>query len=177
MATTLTAILTDGLRFGLAHVGDSRAYLLRAGGLQHLTRDHTWVQALLDTGRLTPEEAADFPQRHVVLQAVDGESTPTPDLIWLDLRDGDRLLLCSDGLTDLVADADIQRLLAVDSRRLAAFSLVRAALDAGGRDNVTCVVADVVDADPVIGTGLLVGAARDMGNVVDPAAVRPVRSA
>jgi len=177
MATTLTAILTDGLRFGLAHIGDTRAYLLRAGGLQPLTHDHTLVQAMVDTGRITPEEAAASPHRHIVLQAVDGDSVPTPDLVWLDLREGDRLLLCSDGLTDLVADADIQRLLAVDSRRLAAFGLARAAIDAGGRDNVTCVVADLVDAEPVVGTGLLVGAARDLGNVVDPASVRPVRSA
>jgi PPM family protein phosphatase len=177
MATTLTAILTDGLRFGLAHIGDSRAYLLRDGGLHQLTHDHTLVQALVDTGRITPEEAADAPMRHVVLQAVDGDSVPTPDLVWLDLREGDRLLLCSDGLTDLVHDAEIHRLLGVDSRRLAATGLVRAALDAGGVDNVTCVVADLVDAEPVVGNGVLVGAARDMGNVVDPAHVRPVRSA
>ncbi len=177
MATTLTAILTDGRRFGLAHVGDSRAYLLRDGGLVPLTHDHTWVQALLDTGRISAEEAVEFPQRHVVLQAIDGESVPTPDLVWLDLRPGDRLLLCSDGLTDLVTDGDILTLMAVDSRRLAANGLIRAALDAGGRDNVTCVVADVVDAEPVVGTGMLIGAARDMSNVVDPAHVRPVRSA
>jgi serine/threonine protein phosphatase PrpC len=177
MATTLTAVLTDGLRFGLAHVGDSRAYLLRDGGLHQLTHDHTLVQALLDTGRITAEEAAESPMRSVVLQAVDGESVPTPDLVWLDLRAGDRLLLCSDGLTDLVADADIHRLLDVDSRRLAATGLMRAALDAGGRDNVTCVVADLVDAEPVTGTGLLFGAARDIANVVDPSAIRPVRSA
>jgi len=177
MATTLTAVLTDGLRFGLAHVGDSRAYLLRDGGLHRLTSDHTWVQALLDTGRISAEEAEVFPQRHVVLQAIDGDSVPTPDLVWLDLRAGDRLLLCSDGLTDLVPDAEVLHLLAVDSRRLAATGLVRAALDAGGRDNVTCVVADLVDTEPVVGTGLLFGAARDLGNVVDPAAVRPVRSA
>ncbi len=103
MATTLTAILTDGVRFGLAHVGDSRAYLLRDGGLVRLTTDHTLVQAMLDTGRITAEEAAASHMSHVVLQAIDAESHPTPDLIWLDLRAGDRLLLCSDGLSDLVA--------------------------------------------------------------------------
>ena len=177
MATTLTAILTDGVRFGLAHVGDSRAYLLRDDGLVRLTTDHTLVQALLDTGRITPEEAAASHMSHVVLQAIDAESHPTPDLIWLDLRDGDRLMLCSDGLSDLVPDSDILRLLAADSRSIAATGLVQAALDAGGRDNVTCVVADVVDAEPVVGQGTLVGAARDMTNVVDPAHVRPVRSA
>jgi len=177
MATTLTAILTDGQRFGLGHVGDSRAYLLRDGGLVQLTHDHTLVQALLDTGRISAEEAEASQMRNVVLQAIEAESAPTPDLVWLDLRAGDRLLLCSDGLTDLVKDIDILRLIGVDSRRLAATGLVRAALDAGGRDNVTCVVADVVDAEPVVGNGLLIGAARDLHNVVDPAHVRPVRSA
>ena len=177
MATTLTAVLTDGLRFGLAHVGDSRAYLLRDGGLVPLTTDHTLVQALLDTGRITAEEAAASHMSHVVLQAIDAESIPTPDLIWLDLRAGDRLLLCSDGLTDLVPDIEILRLLGVESRSIAATGLVQAALDAGGRDNVTCVVGDVVDAEPVVGQGTLVGAARDLHNVVDPTHVRPVRSA
>jgi len=177
MATTLTAILTDGVRFGLAHVGDSRAYLLRAGGLVPLTSDHTLVQAMLDTGRITPEEAAASHMSHIVLQAIDGDSEPTPDLVWLDLRAGDRLLLCSDGLSDLVPDTEILRLLLADSRSIAATGLVQAALDAGGRDNVTCVVADVVDEEPVVGTGVLFGAARDMGNVVDPAHVRVVRSA
>ncbi len=177
MATTLTAILTDGQRFGLAHVGDSRAYLLRDGGLAPLTSDHTLVQAMVDTGRITAEEAAASPMRSVVLQAIDAESTPTPDLIWLDLRAGDRLLLCSDGLTDLVSDTQILRLLSADARSFAATGLVRAALEAGGRDNVTCVVADVVDAEPVVGAGQLIGAARDLHNVVDPGHVRPVRSA
>jgi len=177
MATTLTAILTDGVRFGLAHVGDTRAYLLHSGVLRQLTHDHTLVQEMVDAGRMSAEEAAVSPHRHIVLQAVDGRSVPTPDLTWIDLEAGDRLLLCTDGLTDLIGDADIQRLLAEDSPRLAAFRLVRAALEAGGVDNITCVVADLVDAEPVVGAGLLVGSARDIGNVVDPAAVRPVRSA
>ncbi len=177
MATTLTAVLTDGHRFGLAHVGDSRAYLLRDGGLTPLSTDHTLVQAMLDTGRLSAEEAAASRMRHVVLQAIDAESSPTPDLIWLDLRAGDRLLLCSDGLSDLVPDIEILRLLSAESRSLAATGLINAALDLGGRDNVTCVVGDVVDAEPVVGQGVLVGAARDLTNVVDPAHVQPVRSA
>ena len=177
MATTLTAILTDGERFGLAHVGDSRAYLLHSGALRPITRDQTLVQEMVDAGRISAEEAAASPHRHIVLQAVDGRTVPAPDLTWIELSAGDRVLLCTDGLTDLLPDADIQRLLAVDTPRLAAFGLVRAALDAGGHDNITCVVADLVDAEPVVGTGLLVGAARDIGNVVDPAGVRPVRSA
>jgi protein phosphatase len=115
--------------------------------------------------------------RNIVLQAIDGETVPTPDLLWLDLRAGDRLLLCSDGLSDLVPDSEILRLLSTESRSIAATGLVQAALDAGGNDNVTCVVGDVVDAEPVVGTGLMVGAARDLHNVVDPTHVRPVRSA
>jgi protein phosphatase len=132
---------------------------------------------MVDTGRITAEEAAASPMRNIVLQAIDGETVPTPDLLWLDLRAGDRLLLCSDGLSDLVPDSEILRLLSTESRSIAATGLVQAALDAGGNDNVTCVVGDVVDAEPVVGTGLMVGAARDLHNVVDPTHVRPVRSA
>lgn len=177
MATTLTAVLTDGVRTALAQVGDSRAYLLREGGLTQLSHDHTMVQAMVDAGRLTPAEAAVSPYRHVVLQAVDASHEPVPDLLWLDLRPGDRLLLCSDGLTDVVADAALATLLSLPSRSLAASNLVAAALDGGSRDNVTVVVADVVDEAPVVGTGTVIGAGLDLRNVVDPAAVRPLRSA
>jgi serine/threonine protein phosphatase PrpC len=178
MATTLTAILTDGVRTALAHLGDSRAYLLREGGFTQLSHDHTMVQAMVDTGRLTPAEAAASPHRHVVLQAVDALSTPTPDLLWLDLRPGDRLLLCSDGLSDVLDEAALAMILSVPSPRLAATHLVQAALDAGSRDNVTAIVADVVDAPPIVGTGSVLGAAVDMlSNVVDPTSVRGLRSA
>ena len=177
MATTLTAILTDGVRTAMAHLGDSRAYLLRDGGFTQLTHDHTMVQTMVDAGRITPEEAAASPHRNVVLQAVDALSAPTPDLLWLDLRPGDRLLLCSDGLSDVLREAALAALLTVPSRRLAATNLVRAALDGGSRDNVTAIVADVVDAPPVAGNGCVLGAAADPWNVVDPAAVRPLRSA
>jgi PPM family protein phosphatase len=178
MATTLTAILTDGVRTGLAHLGDSRAYLLRDGGFTQLTHDHTMVQAMVDSGRMTPEEAATSPLRNVVLQAVDATSSPTPDLLWLDLRPGDRLLLCSDGLSDVMHEAALAMILTVPSARLAATHLVQAALDGGSRDNVTAIVADVVDGPPVVGTGAVLGAMVDMrSNVVDPTAVRPLRSA
>jgi serine/threonine protein phosphatase PrpC len=177
MATTLTAILTDGQRTALAHIGDSRAYLLRGGELAQITRDHTMVQALVDTGRLTPEQAAASPYKNVVLQAVDAEHTPEPDLVWLDLRPGDRLLLCSDGVSDVLTPAAIQRLLGAESRSMAVDRLVRAALDAGSRDNVTAVVADVVDEPAVAGNGMVLGAAADLANVVDPVAVRPLRTA
>ncbi|WP_183098000.1 PP2C family protein-serine/threonine phosphatase [Nocardioides pelophilus] len=177
MATTLTAVLTNGVQTALAHVGDSRAYLLRDGGFTQLSHDHTMVQAMVDAGRITPEEAAASPLRNVVLHAVDALSSPTPDLIWLDLRPGDRLLLCSDGLSDVVHEAALAMILTVPSLRLAATHLVQAALDAGSRDNVTVIVADVVDAPAIAGNGLVLGAALEPAHLVDPGAVRPLRSA
>ena len=178
MATTLTAILTNGVQTALAHVGDSRAYLLHDGGLSRLTRDHTLVQAMVDAGRLTPAEAAASPHRNVVLQAIDATRTPTPDLLRLDLQPGDRLMICSDGLSDVLHEAAIAAILAVPSLRLATRNLVQAALDGGTHDNVTVIVADVVDEPAVVGTGSVLGAAVDLrNNVVDPAAIRPLRSA
>lgn len=135
------------------------------------------VQALVDSGRLTLAEAAASPYRHVVLQALDAQAEPTPDLLWLDLRAGDRLLLCSDGLTDVVTDHDLAAILGEPSRSVTSATLVRTALEAGSRDNVTCIVADVVDAPPIVGNGAVLGAGLDLANVVDPVAVRPLRSA
>jgi len=177
MATTLTAILTDGARTGLAHLGDSRAYLLRDGELTRISHDQTLVQAMVDAGRMTAEEAATSPYRSVVAQALDARSEPDPDLLWLDLRVGDRLLVCSDGLTDYVPDHEIGTRLAIPSLQRATTALVQAAFAGQTRDNVTVIVADVVDEAAVAGTGGVLGAAADPWNVVDPAAVRPLRSA
>jgi len=177
MATTLTAVLTDGVHTALAQVGDSRAYLLRDGVLSQLSHDQTMVQALLDAGRITFQQAAESPYRHVVLQAVDGEHTPEPVVQMVDLRPGDRLLLCSDGLSDVLSPAALQMLLGLGSRSTAAERLVRAAIDSGTRDNVTVVIGDVVDAPAVVGTGIVLGAGIDLAHVVDPTAVRPLRSA
>ena len=172
MGTTFTAVYTDGERCVLGHVGDSRAYLLRDGHLTRLSIDHTLVQALVDSGRLTPEEARTSPQRNVVLRALGGDQDAEPDLLELSLRPSDRLLLCSDGLTDLVDDPELARLLATPSSQAAVEALVAAALREGGKDNVTCVVADVVDAPPIDSRGQLVGAVFDLANIVDPVAVR-----
>lgn len=158
MATTLTVVVGDGRRFALAQLGDSRAYLLRDGVLSRLSRDHTVVQQLLDDGTLTPDEARRHPWRHVVTRVLRGEPSECGDLVELELRVGDRLLLCSDGLSDLVADADIAEVLRSGSDQQAVEALVDEALRAGGRDNVTVIVATLEPGLPAEG-GSLVGAA------------------
>ena len=177
MATTLTAVLTDGVHTALAQVGDSRAYLLRGDELTQLSHDQTLVQELVDTGRMTPEQAAGSPYRNVVLHAVDGEHVPEPDLLMLALQPGDRLLLCSDGVSDVLPLDALRSLLGLDARSSAVARIVGAALDGGSRDNVTAIVADVVDAPGIAANGTVLGAATDLHNVVDPTAVRPLRSA
>jgi len=163
MGTTLTAVLADGDQVGLAHVGDSRAYLLRGGELSQLTHDHTFVQSLVDQGRLTAEEARRHPHRSLILQVLDGRHDVEPDLDILTLQPGDRLLLCSDGLTDFVDDTRIASLLGGETLDIAALELVQEALQAGSSDNVTCVVAEAVEGDdPEAPTEpLLVGAAAE----------------
>ncbi|WP_018545291.1 MerR family transcriptional regulator [Streptomyces sp. LaPpAH-108] len=142
---TLTALLWTGSRLALVHIGDSRAYLLRDGELFRVTHDHSVVQSLLDEGRLTPEEAAVHPQRTLLLKALGGATVPLPDLRLQEARAGDRYLLCSDGLTGVVPDERIARLLAAAPEPAAAVEmLIGAANAAGGPDNIGCVVADVV---------------------------------
>ena len=176
MATTLTAVVCDGRRAVLAHIGDSRGYLLRGGDLTRLTTDHTYVQRLVSRGELRPEEVVRHPWRNVVLRSLDGDPVHEGvDLLPLAVRTGDRLLLCSDGLSDLVPEPIIAELLAVADPHSAAAALTSAALEAGGRDNVTAVVLDVVEGPMVVGDGQPLGALREVANVVDPGAVRLVR--
>jgi protein phosphatase len=143
MGTTVTALLLSGGQFALLHVGDSRAYLLRDGVLSQVTRDDTYVQALVDQGVLTPEGARNHPQRSLVTRAVHGEHiAPTCQLV--SAQPGDRFLLCSDGLSDIVTDAAIgQTLLSYPEPQECAEQLVKLALQAGAPDNVTVIVADV----------------------------------
>lgn len=171
MSTTLTTIMTDGERCAMAHVGDSRAYLLRDGYLTQLSHDHTLVQRLIDTGELTEEEALSYPYRSVVLQAVDDRQPSVPDLIELDLLIGDRLLICSDGLSDLVDDQLIADLLYTRDLDDAAIALVAAALDRGGRDNITCVIGEVESGPLIRRHGHFVGACCP-DNLIDPTPVR-----
>jgi len=153
MASTLTAVaLANDGSYLIANVGDSRAYLFRDHALRQLTRDESLVQALIDTGALTSEQARSHPQRSVVLNSLDGAHRLELELSCHRSKPGDRLLLCSDGLSDVVADAAIAAILEEPSRDRAADSLVEAALQAGGADNVSVVVADVVRTrDPMAG--------------------------
>jgi serine/threonine protein phosphatase PrpC len=165
MGTTLTALLWAGRKLGLVHVGDSRAYLLRDGQLQQITHDHTFVQTLVDEERITPEEAENHPQRSLLLRALDGRGNPEPDLSVREVRVGDRYLLCSDGLSGVVPFDAIAEALSDGDPEATAEKLVQLALEAGGPDNITCIVADVVESDaPPPGQPLLVGAAAERRN-------------
>ncbi|MFJ7158876.1 protein phosphatase 2C domain-containing protein [Streptomyces sp. NPDC101118] len=146
MGTTLTALLWTGRRLGLVHVGDSRAYLLRDGVLTQITQDHTWVQRLVDEGRITEEEARIHPQRSLLMRALGAGKQVEPDLSIREVRTGDRYLLCSDGLSGVVPHQTLEETL--DGHRTpdeAVQDLIRLALRGGGPDNVTCIVADVID--------------------------------
>jgi protein phosphatase len=161
--STLTAMLLSGSRLALVHIGDSRAYLYRDGGLFQVTHDHSVTQLMIDSGRLTPEEAGSHPQRSLLVRAlgasagdVRAEGIPdaqaaeagTPDLSLLDARAGDRYLLCSDGLTSVVPVAAIRETLgavALSPEEVVA-RLITLANEAGGPDNIACALADITEA-------------------------------
>jgi protein phosphatase len=149
LGTTVVALLRSGDRFAMIHIGDSRAYLLREGELLQVTTDHTFVQHLVEAGRLTPEEAEHHPQRSVLLRVLgDNESDIVLDEWVHEARVGDRWLLCSDGLSGVVSAETIEYVLTtVADVDECADTLVALALRGGGPDNVTCVVADVLDLD------------------------------
>ena len=162
-SSTVTAAVFDGTLLGVGHVGDSRGYLLREGALAQLTTDHTFVQSLIDEGRITEDEARVHPHRNLILRAVDGVHEPEPDVFTLELAIGDRLLLCSDGCSGVLDGPELTRLLSEGTPEEAAAALVRGSLEAGSSDNVTVVVADVVDEpdDTGAATPVVVGAAAD----------------
>lgn len=143
-STTATVALFDGTRLGVGHVGDSRAYLFRGGEIQQLTSDHTFVQTLIDEGRISEAESRVHPHRNLILKAVDGTHDLEPDLFVVELEPGDRVLLCSDGASGVLDERRLADILSGGSPDFAAVELVRASLEGGSTDNVTCVVADVV---------------------------------
>jgi PPM family protein phosphatase len=169
MGTTLTALLWDGASVAICHIGDSRAYLLRDGGLQQITHDHTLVQSMVDDGRLSPAQAATHPNRSLVMRALQSGTDAEPDLSVLQARAGDRYLLCSDGLSDVVTSEETLRdtLARFTDRNQAVEQLVNLALRGGGPDNITCIVADVVQEDetePETGQVIVVAGAASNGD-------------
>ncbi|MGP4109635.1 protein phosphatase 2C domain-containing protein [Streptomyces sp. 4N509B] len=176
MGTTLTALLWTGQRLGLAHVGDSRAYLLRDGELTQITQDHTWVQRLVDEGRITEEEATTHPQRSLLMRALGSADHIEADLSIREVRPHDRYLLCSDGLSGVVSHETLRDTLAAfQPPEETIRELIELALRGGGPDNVTCIVADVLDIDAQEGDTLarqLYDRPQVVGAVADSQALR-----
>jgi protein phosphatase len=145
MGTTVCGALFDGEQLGVAHIGDSRGYLRRDGELTRLTHDHSWVQSLIDEGRITEDESHVHPHRSLLLRVLNGQPISEPDLELVTLHEGDRIMFCSDGLCGLVADDVIGDALAGDDLDLVLTDLVEAAHAGGGLDNITIIVSDVVE--------------------------------
>ncbi|GAB2988808.1 Stp1/IreP family PP2C-type Ser/Thr phosphatase [Amycolatopsis acidiphila] len=144
MGTTMTAMLWEGTRFVVAHVGDSRAYRLRDEQLEQITRDHTVVQELVDQGRITPEAAMTHPSRSVLTRALQSGGHADPDVFAVEAKAGDRYLICSDGLSDVVPPELLEETLAsVSDPGEVVQKLIELANAGGGPDNITCVVADI----------------------------------
>ena len=163
-STTATVALFDGERLAMGHVGDSRAYLYRGNEISQLTSDHTFVQSLIDEGRISEDDARTHPHRNLILKALDGVHDVDPDLFTVELAESDRILLCSDGASGSLDNRRLADILSTGSPDYAAVELVRASLEAGSTDNVTCIVADVVPAtetdDPP--TPMVVGSAAEL---------------
>src|SRR5438445_6487898 len=148
MGTTLTAVYVGEQEVAIAHVGDSRAYCLRDGELLRLTDDHSLVDELMRQGRLTPEEAVEHPQRSVITRALGPEGAVEVDTRSYAARDGDVYLLCSDGLTTMLDESDVAKVLSAHpTLREAGEALIAAANEAGGRDNITVVLLRVEELD------------------------------
>lgn len=171
MGTTLTAILHAGSKFGMVHIGDSRAYMLRDGQFTQITRDDTYVQLLVDEGKITADEANTHPQRSLLMRALDGRDVD-PEFSMRQAIKGDRYLICSDGLSGVVSDETIAATLKeyADPDQCAE-RLIQLALRGGGPDNITVVIVDVTDQDIVESTPIVAGAAaadRGMNTSADP---------
>jgi protein phosphatase len=165
MGTTLTAVLFSGSKFGMVHIGDSRAYLLRKGEFAQITKDDTYVQMLVDEGRVSPEEASSHPQRSLLTRALDGRDID-PEYSVRQVLAGDRYLICSDGLSGVVSSDTIgQAMKEIADPQVCVERLVQLALRGGGPDNITVVIADATDNDIVEQAPIVGGAASlDRGN-------------
>ncbi|HEX3593187.1 MAG TPA: PP2C family serine/threonine-protein phosphatase [Pseudonocardiaceae bacterium] len=156
MGTTLTAILFAGSRLGLVNIGDSRTYLMRGGSVTQITHDDSFVQSLIDEGRITAEEANTHPQRSLLLRALTGHDAIEPTLNLREVRPGDRYLLCSDGLSGVISHETLAEAMHIPDPQTCADRMIELALRGGGPDNVTVIIADVVDVDfgddaPIVG--------------------------
>src|SRR5260370_10146485 len=170
MGTTLTALFWSDGHAAVCHIGDSRGYLLREGELYQITHDHTLVQSLVDEGRISADDVSTHPQRSLLLRALDGRSIAEPDLSVHEGQAGDRYLLCSDGLSGVVSDETLRDTLAsIDDPEAVTRQLTDLPLHDPRPDNITCIVADVVDTAathaPPTETPVLAGAA---ANADDP---------
>ncbi len=154
MGTTVTAALASAEALHLVHVGDSRAYLLRAGSLRQLTRDHTLVDRMVEAGEISRDEADVHPHRNVLIRALGTEPKVDVDALDLGVLEGDQILICSDGLTDMVTESQIRAILDIGrgAPQDAAERLVRAANRAGGIDNITAIVLEIEPGEPDEGT-------------------------
>lgn len=163
MGTTMTVVALREDRIAMAHVGDSRAYVYRDGALQQMTKDHTFVQTLVDSGEITLEQAAVHPRRNLMMRAIDGIHAVEVDLSVRETREGDRYLLCSDGLCGVIDANAISECLSQEDLTQAVTLLIDAAMAAGAPDNITVVVADVVN-DAFDVDAVLIGSAADSVN-------------
>jgi serine/threonine protein phosphatase PrpC len=143
MGTTLTSLFLNGSDAELLHVGDSRCYFIKKDKVEQLSHDHTVMQELLDQGRLTPEEVADHPQRSLLTQVLMGEAAIHPMLLVREVKAGDRFLLCSDGLSSVISELEINKIIKAGGDLIS--NLLVAVRDAGAPDNVTIILSEVVD--------------------------------
>lgn len=164
MGTTFCGVMFDGTQFALAHIGDSRGYRFRDGELTQITHDHSWVQSLIDEGKITPEQAATHPHRSLILKVLNGQDGFEPDFEILEARLGDRMMFCSDGLSGLLSLEEMGEFLTLPDPEEAVNQLALAANQAGGHDNITIVIGDVVEADETLDQrpGVLVGSATEV---------------
>lgn len=179
MGTTCIAMMRAGSKLAVANIGDSRAYLLRGGRLSQITKDHSFVQQLLDEGRISEDEALHHPQRSLVTRVLTGRPEDQPDLSLRELRAGDRLMICSDGLTDYVSQDTVAEILGEAGRTpgQVADALVQTALRASTRDNVTVLVADAVSPGEGTTKPQVVGAASERRGTQGVPALTPAEKA